>query len=59
MRGAFVSEIIMGAFRRIKREIVDAVVNGDAIQMRHSEAGSNTAVVTFPEIGGGNIIPET
>ena len=47
-RGSFLSESFLGEFGGNEREIVDAVVHGDAVDMSDSESRCHATIVALP-----------
>ena len=47
-RGTFLSESFLGEFGGNEREIVDAVVHGDAVDMSDSESRCHATIVALP-----------
>ena len=48
MRSSLESESFVGEFGRDERQIVDAVVDGDAVEVSHTESRRHAAIVALP-----------
>ena len=56
MRSPFVFVGVVGEFGGVKREIVDAAIDGDAVEVRHPESRRHAAVMPLP-VNKSNQIP--